>query len=568
MRLGKCWIKNFGSYKSLEFDFQNLGLALIFGPTGAGKSTLADIASWILYGATAKNVSVNDVKSWTTLGEPTEGDLEVIMPTHTIRVTRIRGDAKQNDLYWLDSRFQAQPQRGANIQDTQKLISAMLGANAELYNMAAVFNEFSPIGNFYTLKAKDRRAIFENIAPLTLPTMLVEKLTEEKKKIKKERADYHTALTKLQSRHEQIEDSLADAKTRSNTWLEEHESEGHMLEKKLKFFDKDKQAKVKAIEDKSYRFDADKHKKEQDLIDKIDILSQAIKPAETMAFFVREAEKALAKMPLCPTCRRTNLTSKELEEAKEAARANASNVEKFNELGRRLREVQTVKNPYKEQLEEAKAEINHYEDALKNHNKQLNPFLAQIAGLEAQKKDLHKKVGDAAEMVAHSNVYMASLDQLHDLSFELRAKLLEQSIKQVEYSTNKVLEKHFDAAFRVMFAPDGSDGLDVQVFKNGYTCSYTQLSKGQRQLLKLSFVVSIMSATANNAGIHFSLLSFDEALDGLDADLKVKAYDLFLELSKSHESILVIDHSAELQNMFETKYEVTMVGDESQVSRV
>jgi hypothetical protein len=37
MRLGKCYLKNFGPYKELEFDYDNQGLCLIAGPTKAGK---------------------------------------------------------------------------------------------------------------------------------------------------------------------------------------------------------------------------------------------------------------------------------------------------------------------------------------------------------------------------------------------------------------------------------------------------------------------------------------------------------------------------------------------------
>lgn len=36
MKLLKAEVHNFGSYKDLEFDFNDLGLALIHGATGSG----------------------------------------------------------------------------------------------------------------------------------------------------------------------------------------------------------------------------------------------------------------------------------------------------------------------------------------------------------------------------------------------------------------------------------------------------------------------------------------------------------------------------------------------------
>ncbi len=89
--------------------------------------------------------------------------------------------------------------------------------------------------------------------------------------------------------------------------------------------------------------------------------------------------------------------------------------------------------------------------------------------------------------------------------------------------------------------------------------------KGQRQMLKLSFVLSVMAAASNKAGVHFDNLFFDEALDGLDTDMKVKAYGLLEELATRHGSVLVIDHAPEFQALFDRRYHVTLDGDHSHI---
>jgi len=158
------------------------------------------------------------------------------------------------------------------------------------------------------------------------------------------------------------------------------------------------------------------------------------------------------------------------------------------------------------------------------------------------------------------------LDQLYDLSFKLRGELLRQSIKHVEVNTNRLLETYFDSALRVSFELSKLDDLNVTIAKNGNECSYRQLSKGQRGLLKLCFSISIMEIAANKAGLKFETLFFDEALDGLDTELKLKAYNLFAELEKSHSSVLVIDHNSELQSLFTKQYHVKLVNEESEIT--
>ena len=78
------------------------------------------------------------------------------------------------------------------------------------------------------------------------------------------------------------------------------------------------------------------------------------------------------------------------------------------------------------------------------------------------------------------------------MSFELRGQLLKSVLRQIETSTNKYLEKHFDSEIKVVLTIDDTDKVEVSIQKNGHECVFAQLSKGQRQLLKLCFGISVM----------------------------------------------------------------------------
>ncbi len=197
--------------------------------------------------------------------------------------------------------------------------------------------------------------------------------------------------------------------------------------------------------------------------------------------------------------------------------------------------------------------------------KRNNPFLKDIAELEATRTEQEKIVVSLKNTNKDYHTRISDMETLYTLSSQLRGVLLEKVVSQIQSGTNGYLNEYFDSELQVSFLLDGTDNLEVLVHKDGYQCTYKQLSKGQRQLLKLCFAISVQEAISNNSGTHFDNLWFDESLDGLSGDLKIKAYRLFEKLSESHASVMVIDHSEDLQNMFQNKIHVTLNGDISHI---
>jgi DNA repair exonuclease SbcCD ATPase subunit len=77
-----------------------------------------------------------------------------------------------------------------------------------------------------------------------------------------------------------------------------------------------------------------------------------------------------------------------------------------------------------------------------------------------------------------------------------------------------------------------------------------------------------MEIAANNAGIHFDFLFFDEVLDGLSSGLKLKALGLFQELELRHNTVIVTDHATELFDRFDNRFNVTLKDDRSTIVKV
>lgn len=559
MKLGRCTVENFGSYSSLELDFSDMGLALMAGPTGSGKSTIPDVPAWVLYGVTAKDGNADEVRSWHSPDEPTTGTIEVETLNGHITVTRIRGKAAQNDLYWTEASSPDVLVRGKDLNDTQKRLSARLGVDSDLYIAASYFHEFSQAGQVFTLKAKDRREVFEKVAALDLPAKIAAATVAAKKETKAE-------VTKLQSKVDskagemrQLTQGIANAARHSADWVLNQMVTYGELKAKAKTFEQDTTDSIKYWESQIQLRLTTKEEELSGLNHKYETFSHLDSQLKTLTAKIKQLEGKQCEVCGGPKdtkyCKelRSQISSLETDRISKAAIEARIDI-----LKSVVKSIEAETFPYG-------GEVNAYEAAAEDAANAVNPFLSQISQMQDAETAAKGDLEQANEDLLNWQYRLTSLEQLYDLSGDLRGALLTKAVKDIQDNTNRILETYFDGEIRVEFTSSG-DALDVQIQKSGYPCVYKQLSKGQRQLLKLSFVISIMDASANKAGVHFDNLWFDESLDGLDSDLKVKAFGLFSELEAKHGSVVLIDHAEEFKNLFSTRYSVAMTSDRSEIT--
>lgn len=465
MRIISCHLENFGSYKTLDFDFQNQGLTLIQGPTGSGKSTLMDAIPWILFGVTAKGGKVDEIRSWNTKGITTG----TIRLSNGYTISRTRGP---NDLFY--STKGPEKLRGRDLGDTQKLINSELGFTVEQYLSGAYFHEFSQTAQFFTTTPKIRRNICEQIADLSLAKKLQLSLSEKRKS------------TDIQFRLAEIE--AHKAKSQLETFLRLSEHELH----------------------KSSMWE--------------------ISHEKTMAYVQSCYEKFEAgrKKVITNQCRECGT---KLAEPKEV--------------------VDNSINPHIERLSALLNEENPHNEGVKDFSKEISQCKDSAKIYEAQCVDLKNILND--------------YNMLGEVLDSFRGEVIVNTIKLIEQGSNDYLTKYFDAEITLNLNILDTDKLEVTIHKDGNECSFTQLSKGQRQLLKLCFGLSIMKAVQNHNGVKFEQIFLDEALDGLDENLKIKAYRLLEELALYYNSVFVIEHSGALKNMFINSFSVELKNSRSEI---
>lgn len=534
---------NFGSYPYVSFQPDNKGLTLISGPTGSGKSTIPDIILWTLYGITSKDGNIDDVRTWSAT-DATEGSVVVQTKNgDVITVFRTRACSGQpasgNDLYWVTGAGGLPPgdhrveHRGRNSVETQAQLCQLLGADAESFLSAGYACDGSRANRFFRAPAKERRRVLDSITDLSFPLKLADSVAAAKKALKQDLKSTESQLVRAEATRDQMLQNLNRVADQAEGWDSERSlAIANETEKSLHFVTL-KNSRIEALETQSGAWSAN-HLKEFTRIS---------------TQYTRLENQLLELAPKtrpCPTCGA-------VKGAEEAAKLKGEINLAKSKYEAKLAQV----NPYTDRLEAAKKEENRSEERLAELKDQANPHLKYLSDIAARSEKQAEELATKQAEVAAIKEKMSALDQLNDHSFTLRGILLANSVKALEDQTNLYLSTYFDSAFRVSFDATDGDSIDVSLAKDIHSCHYNQLSKGQRKLLSLCFMTAIMEASANNSGTHFDQLFFDEVLDGMDDENKIKAFRLLENMSLSHSSIFVIDHCEAFKEMFDSKWEIT-----------
>jgi len=164
MNLVKLKIDGFLSYREpVEIDFQDIELACISGANGAGKSSLLDAITWVLFCEARKNnddIIHNAVnKAEVTLDFEYEG--------LKYRVQRVKQRGKSTELEFYiqkeDGEWKALTEH--SVRETERLITQTLRMDYETFVNASFFLQ-GRADEFARQKAGDRKRILGNILGL------------------------------------------------------------------------------------------------------------------------------------------------------------------------------------------------------------------------------------------------------------------------------------------------------------------------------------------------------------------------------------------------------------------
>lgn len=411
-----------------------------------------------------------------------------IITLDKVRVTRTRGPKpKDNDLFYYGE-FDSIGKRGKDLNDTQRLINNLLGLNIDLYLSGAYFHEFSQTAQFFTTTAKNRRTICEQIVDLSLAKSLQEKTGTSLKQVNNDLNQATTKISTLTANIAILNRMQLNETNKFDTW------------------GKTQDLKISQIESNVLKFEESRERR------------------------LRQEQLRL-QSPICSEC---------------GAKKTNNHIHPANHMN-----IKLEMNPYINQLEQAKAEVNPHTSGVKDFSKDIKDNQGLLLEYNSKAQILNTEISD--------------LETLGDVLASFRGALVENTIKDLETKTNQLLHNHFDSEIQIELHIEDSDKLEVTILKDSNLCTYTQLSKGQRGMLKLCFGISVMKAVQNHHGISINQIFFDESTDGLDDNNKLKAVKMLETLALEYDTIYLVEHSETVKSMINNSYYVTLNNGNSEI---
>ena len=170
------------SYEHLDLPLSNLGLILIEGENGAGKSTIFRALMWVLFDETLSKQRGDEVIRWDPINKvyisgKTRGIIEIVVNEQKVRVERYRKHHEYKDkvLLFVDGKEIT----GSTNKHTQQLIQEILQLDVAAFLNCVLFPQGA--SGFSNKTDAEQKAILERI-------LSIERF-EKAHKIKKEQRD-------------------------------------------------------------------------------------------------------------------------------------------------------------------------------------------------------------------------------------------------------------------------------------------------------------------------------------------------------------------------------------------
>lgn len=101
------------------------------------------------------------------------------------------------------------------------------------------------------------------------------------------------------------------------------------------------------------------------------------------------------------------------------------------------------------------------------------------------------------------------------------------------------------------------------IWKSGKPVKLKSLSGGQQASIELAVELAVIAVVKRRSGIDYGWLILDESMDGMDVPLKNEWIETIKTLVDG--LLIVIDHSTEIKELFDSVIEVTFDGQDSEI---
>ena len=529
-----------------EVQLDRAKSTLIIGDNGAGKSTILDALTFVLFGKPFRAVNKSQlVNSVNQNGTEVEVEFSIGSKQYLVK----RGIKKNFFEIYQDGKMLNQD---ASVRDYQEYLEkTILKLNYKSFTQIVILGSSSFVP-FMQLKASDRRTIIEDLLDIEIFSVMNQLLKQRVAQNKEDMGTVDIALGLAKGEKENVEYLIEKLKQNKTSQIEANKRDIQKHEKAItdyresidKILDKNKELNDSIADEKGVRKEVAKLHDYQKGIEK-----GILKCEEDIEFY--------EKTETCDTCK---------QQISEDHRENM--IEEFHgkmhelsgglmQLGKKLKvqedriaEIEKISEEYDRNLKE-QMNMNSHISACEQYIKKVS---AQIKDISNMEDDIEKQRSELEEVKKDILIYTEEKEELSQKKYlyEIAGSLLKDGgikakiIKQYLPIINKYINVHLGKMdFYVSFELD--EGFNETIkSRHRDEFTYDSFSEGEKMRIDLALLFTWRAIAKLKNSVNTNLLILDEVFDssldtaGTDEFLKI-LYDL-----TGNVNTFVISHKGEV----------------------
>ena len=529
-----------------EVQLDRTKSTLIIGDNGAGKSTILDALTFVLFGKPFRAVNKSQlINSVNQNGTEVEVEFSIGSKQYLVK----RGIKKNFFEIYQDGKMLNQD---ASVRDYQEYLEkTILKLNYKSFTQIVILGSSSFVP-FMQLKANDRRTIIEDLLDIEIFSVMNQLLKVRVAQNKEDMGTVDIALGLSKGEKENVEFLIEKLKQNKSSQIEANKRDIEKHEKAIadyrdsidKILDKNKELNDSIADEKGVRKEVTKLLDYQKGIEK-----GILKCEEDIEFY--------EKTETCDTCKqqisedhRENMIEEFHGKMHELSGGLMQLSKKLKVQQDRIEEIEKVSEEYDRNLNE-QMNMNSHISACKQYIEKVSTQIEDISNME---DDIEKQKSELEELKKDILIYTKEKEELSQKKYlyEIAGNLLKDGgikakiIKQYLPIINKYINVHLGKMdFYVSFELD--EGFNETIkSRHRDEFTYDSFSEGEKMRIDLALLFTWRAVAKLKNSVNTNLLILDEVFDssldtaGTDEFLKI-LYDL-----TGNVNVFVISHKGEI----------------------
>jgi len=535
-----------------QIDFAKFSSTLIIGTNGAGKSTILDALTFVLFNKPFRKITKGQLVN-STNEKDCKVEVEFGIGTREYKV--VRGIKPAVFEIWVDGKMLNQDS-AANDQQ-KNLENNILKLNYKSFTQIVVLGS-SAFVPFMQLNNTHRREVIEDLLDIRIFSAMNSVI---KDKIRKIRDDVKVLTLKKESLHDKVD--------MQKEFIEEIENRGkeNITEKKEKLtilLDESDELNLtnKSLEDeiKTLTISQEKVVGTGDRLLKLNNLKGKI--TQKVSSITKE-HKFFTSNTVCPTCTQAIEESFRLNRIADVQNKS----EDLREGLKELEETIKLEEDRERQFTQLSKEITKLTHGISKNNTKISGFQRQIRDIESEIQRLtsqladrnteHEKLSNLREQ--YNTTFEELVEKKDDVSYKdfvynllkdggVKTKIIKKYLPLINQQVNRYLQM-MDFYINFKLNEEFNETIESPIHED---FSYASFSEGEKMRIDLALLFTWREVAAYKNSTNTNLLIMDEVFDssldgyGTDEFLKIIRYVI------KDANIFIISHKEALHDKFES----------------